>query len=110
MMSHGGRAASVREHALPGQRTVRTDRRGPFIWLCDGGEVTTPLVRDESHDREIAATETELGETFPDVDGDVIHTLVQDSYDRLTPAKVDIYLPILVSHDVRDSLHDLDLA
>jgi hypothetical protein len=81
-----------------------------FISVCDGRRVTTPLVQDDRYDRDKAASETELEDRFPDVDVQVIHTLVEDSYDRLTPAKVDIYLPILVAHDVKDSLQDLDLA
>ena len=38
------------------------------------------------------------------VSAEVIHTLVQKSYRRLTPAKVHRHLPILVVRDVRATL------
>lgn len=60
--------------------------------------------------RTIVSTESELTRRYPHVGSDVIHTLVEESYTRLLPAKVTSYLPILVARDVRDRLHDLNLA
>jgi hypothetical protein len=54
--------------------------------------------------REMAATELRLSERNPAVSAEVIHSLVQKSYHRLTPAKVHHYLPILVSRDVQATL------
>jgi hypothetical protein len=54
--------------------------------------------------REMAGTELELVEQNPAVPAEVIHTLVQRSYRRLTPAKVHSYLPILVTRDVKATL------
>ncbi|MGV8849139.1 MAG: three-helix bundle dimerization domain-containing protein [Propionibacteriaceae bacterium] len=54
--------------------------------------------------REMAATESRLAQQNPVVSAEVIHTLVQKSYRRLTPAKVHRYLPILVARDVRATL------
>lgn len=54
--------------------------------------------------REMAGTERELVEQNPAVPAEVIHTLVQKSYRRLTPAKVHSYLPILVTRDVKATL------
>jgi hypothetical protein len=34
----------------------------------------------------------------------VIHSLVQDVYDELSPAKVQSYLPILIVREVREIL------
>ncbi len=52
----------------------------------------------------ITSSETELRRHNPDVDRDVIHSLVRASYDRLTPAKVRTYLPILVVREVNENL------
>jgi hypothetical protein len=54
--------------------------------------------------REMAATELRLSQRNPAVSPEVIHTLVQKSYRRLTPAKVHSYLPILVSREVQATL------
>ena len=54
--------------------------------------------------REMASTELQLSEHNPAVSPEVIHTLVQKSYRRLTPAKVHSYLPILVSREVQSTL------
>lgn len=54
--------------------------------------------------REMASTELELSEHNPAVPPEEIHTLVQKSYRRLTPAKVHSYLPILVSREVQATL------
>ncbi len=54
--------------------------------------------------REKSSTESELAVQFPGVSLDVIHCLVQESYDRLTPAKVHSYLPILISREVQTEL------
>jgi hypothetical protein len=54
--------------------------------------------------REMAATELQLTQHNPAVSTEVIHTLVEKSYRRLTPAKVHHYLPILVSRDVQATL------
>jgi hypothetical protein len=54
--------------------------------------------------REMAATELQLSQRNPAVPPEVIHTLVQKSYHRLTPAKVHHYLSILVSRDVQATL------
>ena len=52
----------------------------------------------------MADTERQLTQHNPAVPAEVIHTLVQKSYHRLTPAKVHHYLPILVSRDVQATL------
>ena len=66
---------------------------------------------DSSEDlRELAATELHLSDRNPAVAADVIHTLVQQSYDRLTPAKVHHYLPILISREVQAELRALQAA
>ena len=70
----------------------------------------TPLVRFDNIDREIALTESEVTLDNPDVDGELIRTLVRGSYARLTPAKVHGYLPILVVRDVNHRLHDLAVS
>lgn len=57
--------------------------------------------------RELAATELQLSRRNPAVAAEVIHTLVQESYDRLTPAKVHNYLPILISREVQAELRVL---
>jgi hypothetical protein len=54
--------------------------------------------------REMAATELQLAQQNPAVSAEVIHTLVQKSYRRLTPAKVHSYLPILVTREVMATL------
>ena len=54
--------------------------------------------------REMSATELQLAHENPAVPAEVIHTLVQKSYRRLTPAKVHSYLPILVTRDVKATL------
>jgi hypothetical protein len=54
--------------------------------------------------REIAASEAELRRLEPEVEGAVIHSLVQDVYDELSPAKVQSYLPILIVREVREIL------
>ncbi len=72
--------------------------------------MTTSLVREESQEPQLESIENELGGRYPDVDVDLIHNLVAESYERLTPAKVAIYLPILVTHEVRDELKDLGVA
>ncbi len=53
---------------------------------------------------EMAATELQLAQQNPAVSAEVIHSLVQKSYRRLTPAKVHSYLPILVSREVKTTL------
>lgn len=69
--------------------------------------MTTPE-HDTRYDRDKSATGAELEAKFPEVEDGLIRDLVSDAYDRLTPAKVDIYLPILVAHEVTDALRDLD--
>jgi hypoxanthine-guanine phosphoribosyltransferase len=54
--------------------------------------------------RAMAETERQLTQHNPAVSAEAIHTLVQKSYHRLTPAKVHHYLPILVSRDVEATL------
>jgi hypothetical protein len=54
--------------------------------------------------REMASTELQLAQQNPAVSAEVIHTLVQKSYRRLTPAKIHSYLPILVSREVKATL------
>ena len=65
----------------------------------------TPLT-DVGDEREMATTEIDLGLSNPGVAPDVIHTLVQRAYARLTPAKVHTYLPILVVREVQAGLRD----
>jgi hypothetical protein len=59
---------------------------------------------DVGDEREMSATELDLGRSNPGVAPDVIHTLVQRAYARLTPAKVHTYLPILVVREVQAGL------
>jgi hypothetical protein len=54
--------------------------------------------------RAMANTELRLAQHNPAVAPEVIHTLVQRSYHRLTPAKVHDYLPVLVSREVQATL------
>lgn len=63
---------------------------------------TEDLIIDDKH--QMAATESQLATQNPAVPTEVIHTLVQKSYRRLTPAKVHRYLAILVSRDVKATL------
>lgn len=77
--------------------------------------VCKPGVMISSDDRiddgpELATTESKLSDRNPAVPAEVIHTLVQESYDRLTPAKVHHYLPILISREVQAELRDLHAA
>ena len=60
---------------------------------------------DEEDEREMESTEVGLSSSHPDVDRDHIRALVQTAYDRLTPAKVHTYLPVLVAREVQDRLH-----
>jgi hypothetical protein len=60
--------------------------------------------------RAMADTELRLARHNPAVAPDVIHTLVQKSYHRLTPAKVHHYLPILVSREVQATLRRRHVA
>ena len=52
----------------------------------------------------VASTEVRLTENNPDVAPDVIHTLVEQAYARLTPAKVSTFLPILIVREVQADL------
>ncbi len=52
----------------------------------------------------MATTESDLSDRYPDVALEEIHTLVQQAYSRMTPAKVHSYLPILVGREVRETL------
>jgi hypothetical protein len=65
---------------------------------------STELRRNNEADPDMASTEVELSDSFPDVALEVIHTLVQQAYSRMTPAKVHSYLPILVGREVRETL------
>ena len=60
--------------------------------------------------REMVATELRLSDRNPAVAAEVIHNLVQESYDRLTPAKVHLYLPILIAREVQEELGVLQAA
>ena len=60
--------------------------------------------------RAMADAELRLAQHNPAVAPDVIHTLVQKSYHRLTPAKVHHYLPILVSREVQATLRRRHVA
>jgi len=80
-------------------------RRLVFISGCHAHGMTSEELRVDDVDRtEIAASEAELLRLEPEVDGAVIHSLVQDVYDDLIPAKVHNYLPILIVREVRDIL------
>ena len=52
----------------------------------------------------LVSTESALAERFPEVPGEVIHRLVQDSYRSLTPARVQSFLPILITRTVQTTL------
>lgn len=60
--------------------------------------------------RALAVTEVQLSQRNPAVAAEVIHTLVRESYDRLIPAKVHNYLPILISREVQAELRVLQAA
>ena len=70
----------------------------------------TMLRVDEEDEREMESTEVELSSSNPDVDRELIQTLVQTAYDRLTPAKVHTYLPILIVREVQDGLRSRHAA
>jgi hypothetical protein len=56
------------------------------------------------------ASEAELRRLEPEVQGAVIHSLVQGVYDELSPAKVTSYLPILIVREVREILRSRGAA
>jgi hypothetical protein len=73
--------------------------------MCERGLVALPMLQvDEEDVREMESTEVELRSSNPDVDRDEIRALVQTAYDKMTPAKVHTYLPILVAREVQDGL------
>jgi hypothetical protein len=80
------------------------------MMVCNGAGMAASQARVDDGDREMAATESGLGRDYPDVAPDVIHTLVQLSYNAMTPAKVHNYLPLLVVRDVRAQLRDRVVA
>ena len=55
----------------------------------------------------ITAAESQLRQRYPDVEGDLVHASVTAVYDRLTPAKVRTFLPILIVRQVSDDLRHL---
>ena len=59
---------------------------------------------DDEDQREMEITDLELSNGNPGVDRVVIHTLVQQAYDRLTPARVHNFLPILIGREVQAGL------
>jgi hypothetical protein len=72
---------------------------------CDAELMTATLQRVVENDGpEMASVESELTDGYPDVAPGVIHTLVQQAYERMTPAKVHMYLPILIGREVRYTL------
>ena len=66
--------------------------------------MVTSKGRIDDDGREMASTESDLARHNPTVAAEVIHRLVQESYSRLTPAKVYTYLPILITRDVQAEL------
>ena len=56
----------------------------------------------------IASAEVRLSESNPDIASEVIHTLVQQAYARMTPAKVHTYLPVLIVREVQGNLRSYD--
>ncbi len=62
--------------------------------------------RGEMHEVDDAGAVRHV-DRFPRVAVEVIHELVEDPYQRFTPAKVHNYLPILISREVRAQLHAL---
>ncbi len=58
----------------------------------------------------MASTESELARHNPAVATEVIHKLVEESYRRLTPAKVYNCLPILIAREVQAGLRVLQAA
>lgn len=66
--------------------------------------MTSLQTRVDEGDREMASTEFDLAHSYPDITPEEIHTLVRQAYARLTPAKVHLYLPILVAREVRKTL------
>jgi hypothetical protein len=76
-----------------------------FMSVCEPAFMALPMLQvDEEDEREMESTEVELSSSNPDVDRDQIRALVQTAYDRLTPAKVHTYLPVLVAREVQDRL------
>jgi hypothetical protein len=65
---------------------------------------STKLRVNHEAEGEMAPTEFELSDSYPDVAPEVIHHLVEQAYSRMTPAKVHSYLPILVGREVRETL------
>ena len=66
---------------------------------------TTHLRIEDPDVSEVSRSEAELARLEPHVDSDVIHRLVEQTYEDLMPAKVRSFLPILIVHEVRDILH-----
>lgn len=52
----------------------------------------------------LVSTESALSNRFPEVPSDVVHRLVQESYLSLTPARVQSFLPILITRTVQTAL------
>jgi len=59
---------------------------------------------DDGDEREMEITDLELSSGNPGVDRVMIHALVQQAYDRLTPARVHDFLPILIGREVQAGL------
>jgi hypothetical protein len=73
--------------------------------VCEADFMALPMLQvDEEDTREMESIEVELTSSNPDVDRELIHTLVQTAYNRLTPAKVHTYLPILIVREVQAGL------
>jgi hypothetical protein len=77
----------------------------PFMFACDPDFMTSTKLRvDDEAERDMASTVLELSDRYPDVATETIHTLAHQAYSRMTPAKVQSYLPILVGREVRETL------
>ena len=72
--------------------------------MCHAEDMISSHVRLDDEGREMASTETELASRNPGVAVDVIHSLVLESYRRLTPARIHSYLPILITREVQAEL------
>ena len=52
----------------------------------------------------LVSTESALSNRFPEVPGDVVHRLVQESYLPLTPARLRSFLPIVITRTDQTAL------
>jgi hypothetical protein len=102
---HRGSSAPSRASTALWRGPFLAGRLPLFMLMCEPAFMALHMLQvDEEDEREMQSTEVELSSSNPDVDRDQIRALVQTAYDRLTPAKVHTYLPVLVAREVQDVL------